>query len=523
MRSSPSQEDLSGGRHRNLDISRSFVRDDDVRFCLFVSNHASTNTTGRGTGQRGRKHRAAMKTSHARALRSFARDLQWLLALRLGVQMATVWFFVWGVVVLALRIFGTQNTFWLALGLFGAAPLALLAALRAKKQRAPFTTIRANYDRLNACGGVIMSEEAADMGAWLAQLPEAAVPRFRWRSGRAMILLGVSALFAATTLLLPERLTRFSSHRPLEIGQIVEQLQAEVKTLAQEKIVDDRKADDLQKQLSQLQKDSSSYDPNKTWEALDHIKQSNSDAAKEAADEALAKTESLTQAETLARAMEQAADSGMNEATATQAAQDLASMLNAAKLEEGILNAKIPPELLSGLNGLNKEQMEKLLQALALNKDLLSVTVSNLANLKMIDPALLAKCQNAGQCHNPGALADYLSACTNGCDSATLAECMLPGKGGPGGGGPPAPMTWDNNTSEKDLKFQEHALPRSSHLSDAQLVGVSKAAPELSASDVAAGHGALDNAAAGGGSAHSQVILPEQRQAVRNYFKRDEK
>ena len=64
----------------------------------------------------------------------------------------------------------------LALGLFGAAPLVLLAVLRAKKQRAPFTAIRANYDRLNACGGIIMSEEAADMGAWLAQLPEAAVP-----------------------------------------------------------------------------------------------------------------------------------------------------------------------------------------------------------------------------------------------------------------------------------------------------------------------------------------------------------
>jgi len=277
----------------------------------------------------------------------------------------------------------------------------------------------------------------------------------------------------------------------------------------------------LQKQLSQLQKDSSSYDPNKTWEALDHIKQSNSDAAKDAAEEALKKTDSLTEAETLAKAMEQAADSGMNEATATQAAQDLASMLNAAKLEEGILNGKIPPELLSDLNGLNKEQMEKLLQALELNKNALSLTMSNLANLKMIDPAMLAKLQSTGQCHNPGALADYLSTCTNGCDSATLFECLLLGKGGPGGGGPEAPMTWDNNTSEKDQKFQEHALPPSSHLSDAQLVGVSKAAPELSGNDVSAQHGALDNAAASGGSARSQVILPEQRQAVQNFFKRD--
>jgi len=458
-----------------------------------------------------------MKTSHPKALQAFARDLQLLLALRLGVQMVTVWFFVWGVAVLALRLLGTQNTFWLAFGLFGVAPLALLAAWRAKKQRAPFTNIRASYDRWNACGGVIMSEETADMGAWLSQLPEAAVPKLRWQSGRAMLLLCVSALFAATTLLLPERLTRLSSHRPLEIGQIVEQLQAEVKTLAQEKIVDEKKAGDLQKQLSQLQQDSSSYDPNKTWEALDHIKQSNSDAAKEAVEEAVTKTESLTQAETLARAMEQAADSGVNEATATQAAQDLASMLNTAKLEEGVMDAKIPPELLSGLNGLNKEQMAKLLQALELNKKLLSTTVSNLANLKMIDPAMLARCLNAGQCRNPGALAYYLSTCTNGCNAG---ECLLLCKGGPGGGGPAAPMTWNDGASEKDLKFQEHALPPASQLSDAQLVGVSKAAPELSTNGVAA-HGALDNATAGGGSAHSQVILPEQRQAVRNFFKRD--
>ena len=462
-----------------------------------------------------------MKLSHAKALQSFARDLQRLLALRLVVQITTVWFFLWGVVVLALRIFGAQDILWLSFGLFGSVPLAYLAWCRAKMQRAPFTAIRASYDSLNACGGLIMSEEETDIGAWLAHLPEAAVPKFSWHSGRAMLLLGVSALFVATALLLPKRLTNIAGHHPLEIGQIVEQLQAEVQTLAQEKIVDEKKAADLQKQLSQLQKDSQGYDPNKTWEALDHIKQSNSDEAQQAAEEALAKTTSLTEAEMLAKAMEQAADSGMSEETATQAAQDLASMLNAAKLEDGVLNGKIPPELLDGLNGLNKEQMKKLLEALELNKSSLGLTISNLVNLKMIDPAMLARLQKSGQCHNPSALAEYLSTCTNGCDSAILSECMLLGKGGPGGGGPEAPMTWNDGASEKDLKFQEHVLPPSSHLSDAQLVGVSKAAPELSANSVSDQHGALDNSVASGGSAHAQVILPEQRQAVQNFFKRD--
>jgi hypothetical protein len=58
-------------------------------------------------------------------------------------------------------------------------------------------------------------------------------------------------------------------------------------------------------------------------------------------------------------------------------------------------------------------------------------------------------------------------------------------------------------------------------LSDAQFVGVSQAAPELSGKDVTAEHGALASAQAGGGSANTQVILPQHRQAIQRFFKRD--
>lgn len=459
-----------------------------------------------------------MNQSHASALQSFARNLQWLLTLRLAVQLATVWFFAWGVVILALRIFGVQNIYWLTMGLLAVAPLALVASWRAKKQRAPLAKIRASYDRINACGGIVMSAETHDVGAWLAQLPGGATPKLQWRSGRSLLLLSSSTAFVLVTLLLPNRFRHLPEHRSLQIGQIVQQLQAEVKVLAQEKIIEAQKSAELQKQLSQLQDDSLGYDPAKTWEALDHIKQSDSDEARQAAQEAVDKTTTLAEAETMARAMEQAADSGMNATTASQAAQDLASMLSAAKLDNGLLNVQIPPVLLAGLNGLNKEQMEKLLQGLESNKGLLSMDISNLANLKMIDAATLAKLQAAGVCDNPDALAAYLCTCTN---ASAIALCMHPGKGGPGRGGPGAPMTWSAGASEKDLKFQEHALPPSPHLSQAQLLGVSKAAPELSANDVSPEHGALNNTAAGGGSANARVLLPEQRQAVQSYFKRD--
>ncbi len=464
-----------------------------------------------------------MQALHSEALQSFVRKLKWLFMFRAGVQGVTFWLFLWGAAVLVVRISSTGETPWLALGLLGAVPAALLAGGLARRRLPSFEKLRANYDRLNACGGIIMSDEAADMGAWQARLPESTVPKFHWHNGRAMMLLSASTLFAATTLLLPERLAHFARHQPLEIGQIADQLQAEVQALHEEKIIEDKKTEDLQKQLSQIKQDSSGLDPDKTWEALDHIKESNTEAARQAAEEALAKTTALTQSEMLAKAMEQAADAGMSEVTASQSAQTLASLLKGAKLEDGILKSQIPPELLADLNGLNKEEMENLLKALEFNKSSLRATVGKLSGLKLIDPAMLAKCNAAGLCNNPGALAAYLCACTNGCNSAALAECMLLGKGGPGGGGPAAPMTWSDGASEKDLKFQEHALPPASSLSDAMLVGVSRAAPELSANDVAAGHGALDNAAASGGSAHSQVVLPEQRQAVQNFFKRDEK
>ena len=457
-----------------------------------------------------------MKSSHATALQTFTRHLQWLLALRLALSLATMWFFVWGVAILAMRFFGVQNPYWLTVGLAAVVPLVLLAGRWGQKKCASQGTIRAAYDHLNECGGLIMSAEFAQMEPWLAQLPDPSVPKLRWRNGRALLSFSVSVFFVAAALLLPNRFTHISLRHPLEIGQLVQQLQAEVNVLSQEKIIDSQKSADLQKQLSQVENDSLGNDPGKTWEALDHIKQSDSDEAKQAAQEAITKTAEMSQAETLARAMEQASNAGMDTATESQAMQDLASMLNDAKLENGLLNAQIPPQLLSQLNGLNKEQLEKLLEALESQKGLLSMDISNLTNLKMIDPAMLSKLMAAGVCENPDALAQYLSTCTNGCDAALL--CRRPG---PGRGGPGAPMTWSAGASEKDVKFQEHVLPPSSHLSDAQLVGVSKAAPELAGKDVSAQHGALDNAAGGGGSARAQVILPEQRQAVQNYFKRD--
>lgn len=458
-------------------------------------------------------------SSHAGALKSFAKKLTLLLMIRGAVTWMTVWFFLWGVVVLAVRVSGLLKGQSLALGLLGCIPLAMFAAWREWHRRESFGKLRAAYDDLNQCGGVIMAQEVADTSQWQSSLPTPAVPQLRWRSGRAIGLLGMSTVFAVGILLLPERFTSLGAKQPLEIGKLVNELKTEVETLKDEKILEDKKADETQKELAQLQERSSGLDPSKTWEALDHIKQSDSDLAKQAAEEAVNKMTSLSAAQTLASAMHDAASDGMSQDTATHAAEDLAAMLKSAKLEDGLVQAQIPSNLFSNLDGLNPEQLQKLLAAIQFRKNGLGKTMTNLANLKLIDPKTLSQCQNAGQCTNCNALAAYLSTCTNAGNCSLSSLCY--GRGGPGGGGGTGPMTWQNESSEDKLKFQEHALAPSAHMSDAQFVGVSPSAPELSGSEIMTERGALASAQASGGSANSQVILPQHRQAVQRFFKRD--
>jgi hypothetical protein len=462
-----------------------------------------------------------MKDAHSQSLNACARRLTALLLFRGAVRWATGWFFLWGVVILAARFAGAGEADWLVPGLLGAIPLAILAAWLEWRRLPAFSALRAEYDRLNACGGVLMSEEAGDMSAWRSRIPGPKAPRLKWRSAPALGSFGLAALFVAVTLLLPERLTLAIDNGRLEVGQLVEELQAEVEALEEESILEENKANELEDQLARLGEQSSGLDPNRTWEALDHIKEANAELGRQAAEEALAKLTTLTQSETLATALQTAAEAGLGEATATRAAQDLAAMLKAAKLEEGLIDLELPEDLLSNLDGLDRETMEKLLRSIQFNKDRLGQLTGKLAKLKLIDAKQLAACKKAGECPNSDALAAFLCESGGDCESFSLLAASYC-RGGIDRGRGDAPMTWTDPSAEAGAKFQEEVLPPSTQLSDAQLVGVSRAAPDLSGDDVVVEHGALAAAQARGGSAHSQTVLPRHQSAVRRFFAREE-
>jgi hypothetical protein len=462
-----------------------------------------------------------MNDSHARCLRAFVRRLSALLMFRGAVRWATAWFYLWGVVILAARVAGAGGSSWLLWGLLGSIPVAAIAAGVVWRRQPGLNTLRAEYDRLNGCGGVVMSEELADMAAWQSRLPMPALPQLSWRSAGAMGSLGLSALFVAGALLLPERLTMVADGGRLEVGQLVEELRAEVQALEEEKILEEEKAAELEEQLERLKEESSGLDPNRTWEALDHLKQANSDLARQAGEEALAKLSALTRSEVLTSALQAAAEAGLGEETATRAARDLAGMIEAAKFEEGLIDLELPADLLSGLEGLDRETMARLLQKIQFNKERLGKLSAKLAELKLIDGELLAACEKAGKCPNTEALAAFLRESGGDCDSFSALAASY-SRGGINRGRGDAPMAWTDPSAEEGAKFKEEILPPAMRWSDAQLVGVSRAAPDQSGDDVVVEHGALAGARGAGGAAHSQTVLPRHQLAVRQFFAREE-
>ena len=96
-----------------------------------------------------------------------------------------------------------------------------------------------------------------------------------------------------------------------------------------------------------------------------------------------------------------------------------------------------------------------------------------------------------------------------------------PGRGGVGRGRADAPMTWKDPSSNNNTSYEATVLPQASleAMRDSQMVGVSLGAPQLAEGGPDSTN-ALNNAAAGGGSANRQVVLPRHKAAVSRYFDR---
>jgi hypothetical protein len=208
----------------------------------------------------------------------------------------------------------------------------------------------------------------------------------------------------------------------------------------------------------------------------------------------------------------------LSKMTQEAAAQD-AALAQAIKGELGdaIDQAKLTPQQLGDLAKVLKD-------AGAANLD----ELQHLAQAGLVSEESLQACQAAaGEGDGADALAQALAACENAGDIAAAidSDSGLPGRGGPGGGGPAAALTWKDASNADNVTFKETPLSPSAiaSMKDSMRLGTSAGDPTKKDNAGGASAGGALNAAGGAGAAYKQALLPRHRQAVEQYFSREKK
>ena len=449
-----------------------------------------------------------------KSIARFIRRVAILVGIRYALMFITIWGFLCGVAVLAMRAATGRPVVQLIWIVAGVVPCAVIAILLALKRRPDRSAVRALLDNRNRCGGLLMASERTELGDWQALMPMIAEPRLRWRSTRSVALALASVLFVSVSFLIPAR-PGLAADRPLDIAKQVADLSADIDVLKKEEIIDATQAESLETKLESITTEARGEDPVKTWEALDHLQNTVSKTAEEAAEKIARNNERLAEAQALSETM--AAGSGIDSKLMTEAMKELQSQMEAAGNQKGA--PKLADDLLKDLKSgsLSKQQLKQLAEALKQHKGEISKRLGKLRDAGLIDLKTLKQCEKAGQCDSAG-LAEFLK---ENAANMTVTEMMSSwGRGGVDRGRGDAPMTWTDPSSERGAKFKEQVLPSSlAGLKDSELIGRSTGAPgvEKTGSQKA---GALKGAAAGGGSAFTQTVLPRHRGAVNRYFER---
>jgi hypothetical protein len=324
-----------------------------------------------------------------KAIQRFRRHLAALFVLKFALPLATLWGFVWGTGVIALRAAGVerQPLLW---GLVGLAACVMVALLRVRRHLPPETTIRALLDEQSGCGGLLMAGAEQDLGGWQQRMPVLHAPGLRWDGRRAGTLLAIAAGFVLLSFLVPQGLADLRFDSPLEIDAEIGRLLQQIALLKGESILESKRAETLMEKAAQLREHSSGKDPARTLEALDHLKNLTQEAARQAAEQSTRRSQRLGAAQTMAEALLRNAD-----------LLDPQLMKEVLAEVEGLVGKDgFPPELMEALRQqkLDPEQLKKLTGALHGNLGKLMGRMEKLQMAGLIDAETLARCRNPGEC-----------------------------------------------------------------------------------------------------------------------------
>lgn len=464
-------------------------------------------------------------TRHELLVQQFCRRIAGWCVLRQTVTALSIWAFLWGTAVLALRATSDTTLMVLLWGLIGV-PIAVALAVRSAFRQIPNpSSVRALLDAHGDCGGLLMASEERDLGQWAEAIPQSAMPRVSWNCRKPLIILGTAVVYLLLGFLLPIDRLALASGSQLDVSRETDRLAEQVRVLKEEKFLDKERAESLKQKLDQVQASSKGTDPAKTLEALDHLNDLVRQTARKASETAARQANQLSKLETAAEAMQKAAD-GLDEKTAASLMAELAAMAKKAAEENEELKEAIDGELAEALakgKPLTPEQLSKLAAAARSGKEKARNSAQKLYNAKLIDADELKECKGECKCDGKG-LAEYLK--KNGSKQGLNESLEALGKGGVGDDPPGnTPIQFGEKSSENGAKFREEALPPAglAALKESLVTGVSGTAPKRDTKAGMPTSGALAGSTAGGGSANTGQVLPQHKGPVERYFDRPAK
>lgn len=456
------------------------------------------------------------------AVRSLRLRILGVLFLREVLTWSAGWMFLWGVGVLALRFSLRLPRAELAWGVLGLGAAGAVAAWVAARRWPSPVAVSAVVDRAGRAGGLIMAADDVELGPWRGRIRPVATPAVTFRHGRSLALFALALLFVATGFALPPRALAIPGPAVMDVSRETGQLAAQIDVLEEETLLDEKAADDLELEVRRLAEQATADNPARTWEALDHLADRLRQTAQQASDEALAQTGQMTDAQTLTQALAQDG-SGLGEQRLAEAMSELAAMLQQAGAENQALAKELPESLLEAIrNGqCDAAALARIAGRLNLEKTELLRRVEKLAAAKLIDARCLSECRKAGECSGQD-LCEMLAACQDLSVCDVVAQVRNKCAWGINRGRGDADMIWKQPSSEEDARFEEQVLPPASvaALKESRMIGVSVGAPAEADGPAASEGGALAGAAAGGGSASRQPVLPRHRGTVERFFNR---
>jgi len=478
--------------------------------------------------------------------RELTRRLRWACAVRAAVWWSSLALLVWGSAIVIARLVWPASSDWLLIGLVGVLASAGIGAWYGMRRVPDEASLLAWLDAENACGGLLMSRLEVSLDGWHTEIHDEQLPKVAWKKRPALALLAVSLAYVGVGLWLPQRFLQLHGEPSRAVERQIERLEQQLQKLRDLGLIDTPRYDELRAELEQIRKNSDSYEPGQSHEALDHLERVLQQLAQQAVQKWAEQRQHLQEARELAEALKELAQSSELNAEQAKLGSQALQQLIQQSLHAAQANEKAN-EMLKELQDLldqhkdgspfTNEELAELAEKLKELLDGEALDLEELAKLGLLDPELLRKLKDMPW--KPVDL-EWIKACLEKCqegedglDSEELLLLLcrarsrsgsnqvngegLPGMGGINRGRGDAPLTFGKPSSAEGVQLKPEALkPGALHHLETPILQVQRVKPKTEQRETSQG-GALQDRE-GSGESYDRQILPRHRRSVRQYF-----